>query len=336
MANSVEALKKVSMRLPELQLQLALSSASARNIGEVFSSITDAITCRLLELAESKLGTPPVPYTWAAGGSQARNEQTSHSDQDNAIIISDDFKPKHEPYFKMLADFVCDGLNECGFVYCPGKAMANNPEWRQPVKVWRRYFSNWITRPESKALMLSSIFFDLRPIYGDFSLFTELQSNVLKQSKNNEFFILHMVKNALTHQPPLGFFRNFVLVQDELHKNTLNIKQRGAVPIIDIARVIALNEGISAINTVERLDAAVQHKALSPDMHDNLKDALEFILSLRIRHQAKQIRAGLTTDNYLPPNELTGLEKSHLKDSFSIIKTMQQFLQIRYPSTSIS
>lgn len=329
-ANSVDALKRISVKLPELQLQLSLSSATAKHIGEVFSSITDAITARLLELAEDKLGTPPVTYVWLAGGSQARNEQTSHSDQDNAILISDEFKPEHEEYFKKLADFVCDGLNECGYIYCPGDAMASNDKWRQPLSRWREYFSHWINSPEPKALMLASIFFDLRPVYGDFSLFSGLQEKVLKQTENSEFFISHMVGNALTHQPPLGFFRNFVMVHDDSHKNTLDIKHRGVVPIVDIARVLALQNAIKETNTVERLDAALKCKALSSEMHDNLIDALEYISSLRIRHQAKQIRAGLAADNYLPIKELSGLEKNHLKDSFSIIKTMQQFFESRY------
>lgn len=329
-ANSVEALKKISTRLPELQLQLSLSSATAKHIGEVFSSITDAITCRLLELAEAELGQAPVKYVWAAGGSQARNEQTSHSDQDNALIISNDYKTEHEEYFKRLANFVCDGLDACGYIYCPGNAMASNPEWRQPLKVWSGYFKRWINSPEPKALMLSSIFFDLRSVYGDGSLLESLQSDVLNRTKNNELFTSQMVNNALTHKPPLGFFRNFVMVQDDKHKNTLNVKHRGIVPIVDIARVIALDNGISATNTVERLDAALECKALSREMHDNLIDAMEFIGSLRIRHQARQIRAGLPADNYLPPDELSGLEKSHLKDSFSIIKTMQQFFESRY------
>jgi len=329
-ANSVDALQKISSRLPELQLQLSLSSATAKHIGEVFSSITDAITCRLLELAETEFGAAPVKYVWAAGGSQARNEQTSHSDQDNALIISNDCKPEHEEYFKRLANFVCDGLDACGYVYCPGNAMASNPEWCQPVKVWQKYFTRWVNNPEPKALMLSSIFFDLRSVSGDFSLLDSLQSEVLKRTKKNELFTSLMVSNALTHRPPLGFFRKFVMVQDDEHKNTLNVKHRGIVPIVDIARVLALDNGISATNTVDRLDAAFQCKALSKEMRDNLIDALEFIGSLRIRHQARQIRAGLPADNYLPPDELSGLEKSHLKDSFSIIKTMQQFFESRY------
>ena len=328
-AHTIKALKKISVRLPELQLQLSLSSATAKHIGEVFSSITDAITCRLIELAEIELGVAPVKYVWAAGGSQARNEQTSHSDQDNALIMSDEYNDEHADYFKALANFVCDGLNDCGYVYCPGNAMASNDEWRQPIKRWHSYFSNWISEPEPKSLMLSSIFFDLRPVYGETSLFDELQSKMLSKTKSNQLFISHMIGNALTHKPPLGFFRNFLMVQNDKHKNALNIKLRGIVPIVDIARVVALKYGLKETNTIDRLYAASECKGISSEMHGNLIDALEFISSLRIRHQAEQIRKGIDADNYLPIEELSGLEKSHLKDSFDIIKTMQQFFESR-------
>ena len=334
-ANSVAALTKISTRLPELQLQLSLSGSTAKHIGEVFSSITDAITCRLLELAEVVLGKAPVSYVWLSAGSQARNEQTSYSDQDNALILSDSFSAEHEAYFDALAEFVTDGLNACGYVYCPGNAMASNSQWRQPLNKWLKNFSGWINSPEPKALMLSSIFFDMRPIHGDFLLFDTLQNKILKQTVNNEFFISHMVGNALTHRPPLGFFRNFVMEHDEEHKDTLNIKLKGIIPIVDLARVIALDKGIKAVNTTERLEEAFNCGAISDEMHRNLIDALEYISSLRIRHQAKNIRLGQKADNYLPLDEMSGIEKNHLKDAFSIIKTMQMFYENIYSSSRV-
>ncbi|MEW8428743.1 MAG: CBS domain-containing protein, partial [gamma proteobacterium symbiont of Ctena orbiculata] len=115
-AATVEDLARVSERLPDLQFQLANSNASALHIGEAISSITDSLTARLIEMAESELGPPPVRYVWLCGGSQARREQTSHSDQDNAMLISDEMKPEHADYFEILAKRVSDGLNACGFV----------------------------------------------------------------------------------------------------------------------------------------------------------------------------------------------------------------------------
>ncbi len=331
-SNSLDDIIKASSRLPELQLQLSNSDVTALHIGESISSITDSITIRLLEMAEAELGPPPIPDTWLCGGSQARREQSSHSDQDNALLISDDMRGEHKAYFSTLADRVCDGLNACGFIYCPGEAMASNPSWRQPLKYWKNYFHDWIENPEPKSLMLSSIFFDLRPVYGEMNLFKELQKDILSRTENSGIFTAYMAANALQFRPPLGFFRTFVLIHGGEHDDTFDIKHRGIVPITDIARVLALSEGLPQTNTTERLRAVSATNALSVEMGENLQDALEFIASLRIRHQAGQIRLGIKPDNYLPPMDLSELERRHLKDAFSVIQDMQNTLENRYQS----
>jgi CBS domain-containing protein len=329
-APSPEILAEISTRVPELQVHLVTGGATADQVGQAVTAVTDALTLRLLELAEDQLGPPPVPYAWLVGGSQARREQSSHSDQDNGLLYADHAKPEDEAYFEQLARFVNDGLNACGYYYCPGDVMASNPKWRQPLRIWRKYFANWMERPEPMALMLSSVFFDLRALHDTEGLYEELHEYILDLSRANRIFIAYMVANALKHRPPLGFFRNFVLISGGEHDNTLDIKHRGIVPVIDLARVYALSAGVPQINTIERLDATAGTPVVSSDGAANLKDAFQFIATLRMRHQARQIRQGKKADNYLSPDEITRLERGHLKDAFSLINTMQESLGQRY------
>lgn len=329
-AKTVEDLVEISSRLPTLQTRLSTAGVSARHVGETISSITDLITMRLLEMAEDQFGKAPIPYVWLAGGSQGRHEQSSHSDQDNALLLSDEFKAEHEAYFTAIAKFVCDGLNECGFIYCPGEAMAMNPKWRQPLQVWKNYFHGWIDSPDPMALMLSSIWFDLRPVVGNTHLFTQLQTEILTRTQDNGIFLAYMAANAMQHRPPLGFFRSLVLEHGGEHDDTLDLKHRGIVPITDIARVMALAQGVYEVNTSERLEAVSGTAAMSHEMGENLQDALELIASLRIRHQAEQFRRGQKADNYLNPDHLSQLERDHLKDAFSIIQTMQESMVKRF------
>ncbi|MCG6941848.1 MAG: DUF294 nucleotidyltransferase-like domain-containing protein [Thiohalocapsa sp.] len=329
-ADSVETLAAISGKLGELQIQLVHSGATASQIGQAITAVTDAITLRLLELAEEELGAPPVPYCWMAGGSQARREQSSHSDQDNALLIADHLSPEDDAYFRMLAQRVNDGLNACGYIYCPGDVMARNDKWRQPLKIWTKYFNTWIKRPEPMALMLSSVFFDLRPIYDPEGLFGELSERIRTLSKKETIYIAYMAANALKHRPPLGFFRNFVLIRGGEHDHTFDIKHRGIVPIVDLARVYALSAGLQETNTLERLRAAGAAKALSADGAANLVDAHEFIGTLRMRHQAEQLRRGEKADNFLSPDDLSPLERGHLKDAFALINTIQESLGQRY------
>lgn len=330
-ASTIETLKTLSQQLPETLCQLVESSLPAADIAYTISNIGEAISRRLLLLVESELGAPPVPYAWIAAGSLARREQTAHSDQDNGLILSDDYDAAlHGAYFKQLSEKVCDGLDACGYIYCPGEVMAMTEKWRQPLAVWRSYFQQWIQHPEPKALMYSSIFFDLRCLHGESYLLEKLQKEILEQTRDNSIFLAYMAANAVQHRPPLGFFRNFVLDKHDTQDKALDMKKKGVTPVIDLARVYALSVGSTALSTQERLIAAHEATQLSDSGKDDLLDAFEFIATVRLRYQAAQIRRGEKPDHFVPPEHLSSLEKRHLKDAFEIVRTLQSALEQRY------
>jgi CBS domain-containing protein len=329
-AKSLQELVTISKLLPKLQIRLAKLGASADHVGKSISAITMAFTKRLIEMAEEQYGPAPVPYAWVAAGSQARQEQLAHSDQDNGIIICDSMKPYDDDWFERLAHFVCDGLAECGFIYCPGDIMATNPKWRQPVKGWQKYFDGWVDTPTPQALLNSSVFFDLETICGDASLLDTVRARLLKKTTKSSLFIAHLSKNALGLRPPLGFFRDFVLEQKGKHKDTLDLKHNGIAPIVDLARIYALSQGIPAVNTIERIKQAAGSPTLSQSSAENLIDAYEFLGLLRVNHQANRLAAGLEPDNHLSPKELSKLEREHLKDAFKVIKELQDSRQTSF------
>lgn len=330
-ASSVAELAPLARQIPNTLLSLVENSLTAYDIGHLISAIGVAITKRLLKLAQKQLGEAPVAFAWIIAGSMARNEQTAVSDQDNAIILADDYdETQHGDYFSQLSKFVCDGLNECGYVYCPGDVMATNNKWRQPLAVWQGYFKTWIEEPEPMALMHASIFFDLRCIYGDMTLLEKIRSSMLEKTRNNSIFLSQLSGNALKFRPPLGLFRNFVLEDNGHEEKALNMKKRGVVPITDLARVLALSAGEAALNTQDRLEAACKAGALSQDGMNDLKDALEFIATVRLQHQMLQAKQGLEVDNYVKPEILSSLERRHLKDAFDVVRTIQAVLKLRY------
>jgi len=335
-AASIEKLVEYSTQLPQTLCQLVDNGLNARDISYAISSIGRAINQRVLKLAEKKLGPPPVNYAWIVAGSLARNDQTAQSDQDNGIILSDEYDQSvHGDYFKQLSQYVCDALNNCGYVYCPGEVMAKNKKWRQPINQWKKYFHDWITNPQPKALMYASIFFDLRCIHGDSSLLKEVHDYTFDLIKDNKRFLHFMAANALHRTPPLGLFRHFVLEKHGTEEKSLDTKKRGVVPITDLARVYALSGGIPQINTQDRLLAAYKNGTLSKSGVMDLEDAFEFLSMVRINHQAKQIKHRTKADNYLPPEELSSLERRHLKDTFEIIRTYQNAMESQYQTGHI-
>jgi CBS domain-containing protein len=317
------ALAIIVKRIPELLVQLVGAQNSHQTVTRLITDIADATTRRLLALAEAKLGPPPVPYLWLACGSQGRQEQTGISDQDNCLILDDAVTPPDDAYFAALAQFVSDGLDEAGYFYCPGDMMATNIKWRQPQRVWRDYFRRWIAIPNPEAQMLASVMFDLRPIGGSEALFANLQEETLAAAAQNSIFMAHMVSNSLKHQTPLGLFRGFATVRSGEHKNTIDLKHNGVVPVVDLGRIYALKGQLTVANTRARLLAAIEAGAVSASGGRDLLDAYDMIADTRLSHQAAQIRRGEKPDNFMAPADLSDFERSHLRDAFVVVKTMQ-------------
>lgn len=320
-----------STRVKDLQTSLAKAEINAYSTGHIITSVTDAFTVRLIQLAEQQFGPAPVPYCWVAAGSQARMEQTARTDQDNCLILSDDYRPEaHGEYFSKFARFVCDGLDACGYVHCPGEMMAMTDKWRQPRERWSQYFTQWVEKPEPMALMLTCVFFDVRAVHGEAELLHSLRRELLRRTKGHSLFLAHMVGNALKQRPPLGLFGQITTSRGGEHPRTVDLKHGGIVPIVDLARIYALAGGLDAVNTHDRLEVAQQSGEVSAQAARDLADALEFIADLRIAHQARQIAAGQAPDNHLKLEELSSFERGTLKDAFGVVQKLQSVLGQRY------
>lgn len=331
LANDVDELATLSQKIPALQQQLVNTNMTCYRVGQIISSVADALTQRLIHFAEQALGPAPIDYAWLAVGSLARQELSAHSDQDNALLLSDDYDAsQHGNYFESLARRVNDGLDACGFYYCPGDVMASNLQWRQPLNVWKEYFTHWIKTPTPKDIMLACNFFDLRVVAGKTSLLDDLMDPAIEMAKNDHIFLAHLAADALRNRPPLGFFRQFVLVNDKEHHDSFDIKLGGVLPITTLARLFALTAGSRQVNTFERLQDASRTSALSQEGATDLSDALKFINTLRLRHQIRQHNKHQVMDNFIPPLELSHLERQALKEAFAVINDMHKTLQLRY------
>lgn len=325
-AKSVSDLTGITADIPSLLVQLVGAGHRHDTVTRLVTDVADVVTRKLLKLAEEKFGPPPARYLWLACGSQGRQEQTGVSDQDNCLILEDGISDEALAYFGPFAQFVSDGLNACGYVYCPGDMMATNPRWCQPVSVWREYFRGWIAQPHKEAQMLASVMFDLRPIGGDATLFDGVQLETLRAASENSIFTAHMASNALTHQTPLGLLRGFATIRSGEHRNTIDTKLNGVIPVVDLGRMYALQGQLDAVNTRARVKAALGAQVISASGGRDLLDAYDLIAQARLDHQVTRIKSGEKPDNFLPPASLSDFERSHLRDAFVVIKTMQSAL----------
>ncbi|SKA67282.1 putative nucleotidyltransferase substrate binding domain-containing protein [Enterovibrio nigricans] len=328
---TVDDLASLSKDVPACFSRMVSEDANSHMIGSAMSVIGRSFKQRLLELGEEELGPPPVPYCFLALGSMARDEQSVVTDQDNAMILDDKYDPnEHDEYFSKLATFVSDGLDRCGYAYCTGNIMATNPEWRKTRTEWEACFADWIDQPNPKSLLNSNIFFDLDGVYGATNWAETLKAFIGRRARRNNRFLACMARNALNRTPPLGFFKNFVMEQDGAHKNSINLKRRGTAPLADLIRVHALAVDSRSQNSFERLDDIIEAGILPKGRGEDLRDAMEFISMVRIRHQAIDVEQNIEPDNNIEPENLSDFERRNLKDAFQILSNAQKFLKYRY------
>lgn len=299
-------------------------------IGHVMTMIMDAYNRRLIQIAETHLGEAPCDYAWIVAGSHARNEVHMLSDQDNAIIFSDDATASDRLYFKNLADWVCKALDSCGYPLCTGKFMATNTKWSQPMRVWKAYYDKWVANPEYECLLNVSVFLETRCIYGNQQLNNELQDHLFGVIETSERFLPSIIRDSVSVNPPLGIFNSLVLEKTGTHSKTLNIKKFALTLIVDLARIYGLASGARQSETTERFTHAYEQGLLSEDMLKNILGAFRFITQVRLSHQLVELKEGREVDNNIDPNVFGSFERKHLKDAFRIISDLQDVAKLRF------
>lgn len=326
---TIEGLVPVAKKINMIVRLLLREGAKASNITKIITELNDRLVRKILEIAEKKYGKSPTPFCWIVFGSEGRKEQTFKTDQDNAIIYAED-SDEARKYFADFATFVKDSLIKCGFPLCPADYMASNPKWCQPLNIWKGYFHKWISTPTPDAILMSLIFFDFRPLFGDFSLAEKLRDYLMKALKGQKIFLAQMAGVITKNRPPLGFLRTFVVDKSGEHKDELNLKFRGIGPLVDIVRLFSLESGISETSTVERIRLLKDVHPIVRDLGDELEYAFEFITLLRIHHQIEQIENNELPDNFINPRKLSTLERKSLKESFQIISKLQEIIIDQY------
>ena len=332
-AESLEEIVQQHDRLPRIVKGLISSGATARNINRMITTVSDTILKKVMSFVMKDMGSAPVNFAFMIMGSEGRGEQTLKTDQDNAIVFEDVSEaelPEVMPFFLEVGRRACEMLDQVGYTYCEGEVMAQNPNWCQPLGKWMTYFLQWIHAAEPEDLLQASIFFDFRYGYGDSQLIESLRNHLHGAIARWSGFLRHMTENALYFKPPLGFFRNFVVESKGEHRDAFDIKS-AMTPIVDFARVYGLKNGVATTNTLDRLKALRNKKALTQEEYDEMDKAYSFLMQLRL---TRQVTASLeqhkSPDNFINPKRLTRIEQTMLKEIFKRIEKFQSKMNFDY------
>jgi CBS domain-containing protein len=311
-------------------VRLIGAGSPAGDVTRFLASAHDALHVRVARDGEAALGPPPCPYALLVLGSGARGEPTLRSDQDHALVLADDPPAGAAAWFGDLAEHLAATLEGCGLPRCPGGVMATNPARRVPRRAWQQQFNSWIQEPDEDSLLDAAICFDFRQLHGDLDAEAALRP-VIRRAAGNRRFLGRLARAALRRRPPLGFLRQ--LRGD--HHGRVDLKAHGTAPIIDLARLLALEAGSAELATVARLRAATEHGTVGRTTAD-LAAAFDYLQEVRLRHQAGQLQAGTAPDDLITLADLGALERRWLKDAFHLLHTCQESVRIAFQTDLIA
>jgi CBS domain-containing protein len=324
-ARDLGELQVASKGIRRLTRSLLGQGVQARQLTTMISHLNDVLTERLLHIQAEAHGIDLNRLCWLCLGSEGREEQTISTDQDNALILANDTAPETREAVRAFAYSVNLALETCGFPLCKGGIMAGEAACCLTLDEWHERFRHWIAQGSPEHLLNASIYFDFRPLAGDFSLADALRESVRQSAIKTPRFLKQMALNALTRKAPLNW-RGAI---DSDPHGMLDLKLRGTAIFVDAARIYSLAHGVEETNTQRRLEAVGLLLKLAKTEYDAWVSGFEFLQMLRLRIQL------LREDSNIPPNEiqvasLNEIDRRILRESIKVAHRLQQRLQLDY------
>ena len=324
-AANVDELVAKAGQIPQYLASSAKRAGDFDIAGKVLSQATDIMTRKLITFFQQENGKAPMRFCWLVYGSQAREDQTMGSDQDNALLLQDDPSPEQAEYFKQMSEFVCQGLGKCGIKLCDGNIMASNPKLRLSLDAAINETKQWVRSPTNQAMLDFNIYLDARAAAGDTQLFEQLQS-ARKPLLKNAMFLAALARSANESSVPLSMFQKFVYAKNGEYKDCIDLKHSAVAIINNLVRLYALSMGLTMPGTVARLKNITVESGLSDKDRKNLIDIWLFLNRLRWRHQLSND----VQDNLIRVSDLSSIEKHQLKAAFQAIHRAQQAAVLQF------
>jgi CBS domain-containing protein len=336
-ARHKDELCEAASKLRSTIVTLHRAELTPLHVSDVVAAVTDALIRRMIELAIEAQGPPPAEFAWMSLGSHGRREPVPSSDLDSGMAWRD--RPQPDPitaeprrqlasartseYMRSIAVDVADAVRVIGWRLDPHGVTAAGAFSASSIEDWRRSIASWLRRPEDNRVLIAvSILLDGRVVYGPQRGLDV--KRLLFEVGDRGSLESWMLRLALAAKPPTGFIRNIVVYASGRRHEALDIKHAGLLPVVDLARYVALRGDLLANHTVDRLHEASARGVMKETEARVLEEAFELCSALRLDHQVGQLEQGREPDDRIPPDELDSLTRRYLRDAFHEVAAVQR------------
>lgn len=294
---------------------------------EMIARLVQELNTKLFEKAWSLIASPDLLANSClfVMGSEGRGEQILKTDQDNGLIVNDNF-PIGEQVISCCDQFSA-ALIDFGYPECPGKIMVNNSVWRMTVKDFSETAKGWLLEPSPESLMNLAIFLDSHPISGDPKLLETVKQALFKLINDNQFLLARFASAIESISSEAGWWNRLLTLGSDNADHRINLKKAGIFAIVHGIRSLALENHLLINSTVGRIQELVQMHKLPKDLAGELVESLHLLMELRLKGGLSELETSKEVSGEIDTSRLSTLERDLLKDSLSVVKRFKLFLR---------
>jgi CBS domain-containing protein len=311
--------------VPEVAAGLVAEGLGGVEVARVVSNEIQGLTARAAEITAARMlaegrGAPPASWCLLVLGSGGRGESLLSADQDNALIHSGSHAD--DAWFAEFGAGVAKLLDEAGVPLCNGGVMAMNPEWRGTKADWRERVDRWLNRAGLEDLMNVDMFFDLAPVAGEIPLARALHADAVGAAARTPLFLALMAQWVSGLGPAIGMFGKFKTAEGRI-----DLKRGGLMPLVNIARTLALRVGSTANATPDRLrDAAAGGRIAETEAADLIEIHAD-LLTMILHQQLVDLDDGVRPSSKVAVKRLGRKDAKRLRGHLERLESILRFIR---------
>jgi CBS domain-containing protein len=331
-------LKVIHEALNQVEIERFLLTFSVVSLLHNCTRYRDELAKRVMAVVADELDSkgcplPDIPFALISMGSDGREEQTLITDQDYLIVYGDEGGEVADNYFLEYSTLLADRMEEAGFKRCTGGIMPANPTWRGSLSQWRRRLMA-IVRYEvedyGKNMMNLIVLSDARYVAGDRSLAESLIGLIRGMERDHFQVLWGMARAATEMRLALGFMKRLWTEGTGEHKGEFNLKLLAWAPLVMNIRILAINQGVPATNTVDRIVFLEKEGSFSAEMARDLREAYYILTKYRILMQINVLKGIQSDSHYLNPYGLPAEEHERIRHAIVRIEELQKIIHTNF------
>ncbi len=315
------------LRLPAEQITnlISLLHRNGTKVGMI-ARLVQELNAKLFERAWTLIASPELfeHSCLFVMGSEGRGEQILKTDQDNGLILSNDY-PMTQEVINACEQFSL-ALTSFGYPECPGRIMVNNSAWRMSESEFSSTSKNWLLNPTPESLMNLAIFLDAHAVCGDMQLLKTVKEGLFDLINDNQILLARFTSAIESISSEVGWWNRLLTLSGEHSESRINLKKAGIFAIVHGVRSLALENHIWANSTEERVHELVQKNKIPKDLANDVIESLHVLMGLKLDSGLAELETGKPVSGEVNMSALSSLERDLLKDSLNVVKSFKLFL----------